>query len=117
MTNMPRHGTGVNIRALSIKRKLMLITMSTSTVALLLASIGFVAYDLVAFRSQMSDDLMTPFATTGMHDPAVGAAYRREILELPALANPTDAVRRFLGRDPSNDAYFRRIAGVSATTP
>jgi hypothetical protein len=52
MTDMPRRAPRVSLRILSIKRKLMLITMSTSTVALLLASIGFVVYDMVAFRSQ-----------------------------------------------------------------
>jgi PAS domain S-box-containing protein len=48
-----------SFRDLSIRRKLMLITMVTSTLALLLASVGFLAYDLFAFRRQMSQDLLT----------------------------------------------------------
>ena len=60
----------VSLRTLSIKRKLMLITMSTSTVALLLASVGFVVYDLVAFRNQMSDDLMTQAEIVGANSMA-----------------------------------------------
>jgi len=84
MTEMPRKATGVSLRTLSIKRKLMLITMSTSTVALLLASVGFVVYDLVAFRSQMSDDLMTQAEIVGANSMAA-LAFRdgpaaREIL-------------------------------------
>ena len=43
----------------SIKRKLMLITTVTSSLALLLASAGFVLYDLAAFRTRMSQDLVT----------------------------------------------------------
>ena len=43
----------------SIKRKLMLITTVTSSLALLLASAGFLLYDLTAFRARMSHDLMT----------------------------------------------------------
>ena len=41
----------MTFRSLSIKRKLMLITMLTSSLALLVASAGFLAYDLMAFRS------------------------------------------------------------------
>lgn len=42
---------------LSIKRKLMLITMGVSTVALLLFSIAFAGYELVSFRHSMRGDL------------------------------------------------------------
>ena len=67
---MARRTSRVSLRTLSIKRKLMLITMSTSTVALLLASVGFVVYDLVAFRNQMSDDLMTQAEIVGANSMA-----------------------------------------------
>ena len=81
---MPPRASRVSLRVLSIKRKLMLITMSTSTVALLLASVGFVVYDMVAFRSQMSDDLMTQAEIVGANSMAA-LAFRdgpaaREIL-------------------------------------
>src|SRR5436190_14302718 len=46
-------------RNLSIKRKLMLIIMVASTVALLLVSAGFVTYELVTFRQKMVRDLST----------------------------------------------------------
>ena len=45
------------IRNWSIKRKLMLITMATVSIALLLASAGFLAYDLVTFRNGMNSEL------------------------------------------------------------
>ena len=81
---MPPRASRVRLHVLSIKRKLMLITMSTSTVALLLASVGFVVYDMVAFRSQMSDDLMTQAEIVGANSMAA-LAFRdgpaaREIL-------------------------------------
>jgi signal transduction histidine kinase/FixJ family two-component response regulator len=44
---------------LSIKRKLMLIIMGVSTVALLLASAGFIAYELFAFKTATRQDLST----------------------------------------------------------
>ncbi|MET0213688.1 MAG: response regulator [Vicinamibacterales bacterium] len=60
----------MNIRRLSIKSKLILITMVTSALALLLASAGFVAYDLVRFRVQMSEDLMTQAEVIGLNSSA-----------------------------------------------
>jgi PAS domain S-box-containing protein len=44
---------------ISIKRKLRLIIMVASTVALLLVSAGFVTYELVTFRQTMTRDLST----------------------------------------------------------
>ena len=49
----------MTFRGLSIKRKLMLITMVTSSLALLVASVGFLLYDLTSFRARMRHDLIT----------------------------------------------------------
>ncbi len=46
-----------SLRNVSIKRKLLLIIMLTSSVALLMASGAFVAYELVRFRQDMVRDL------------------------------------------------------------
>ena len=45
------------LRDLSIKGKLMLITMAINTVSLTLASAAFVVYELSAFRSQMRQEI------------------------------------------------------------
>ena len=45
------------LRDVSLKRKLMVIIMLTSSVALLLACAAFVAYERVVFRKDMVDDL------------------------------------------------------------
>jgi len=47
----------VRLRDISIKRKLTLIIMAASTVALLLVSGGFVAYELITYRKAMRHDL------------------------------------------------------------
>ncbi len=47
------------LQNLSIKRKLTLITMLTSSIALILSSASFLIYDLVSFRHLLSQDLMT----------------------------------------------------------
>jgi signal transduction histidine kinase/CheY-like chemotaxis protein/methyl-accepting chemotaxis protein len=114
MTDRLRHGSVVSLRTLSIKRKLMLITMSTSTVALLLASAGLVVYDLVAFRSQMSDDLMTQAEIVGANSMAAlafrdGSAAReilsalkaRESIVAAALYAPDGALVADYRRDKS----------------
>jgi signal transduction histidine kinase/ActR/RegA family two-component response regulator len=49
----------MSLQNLSIKRKLTLITMLTSSIALVLSSVSFLIYDLVSFRSLLSQDLMT----------------------------------------------------------
>jgi signal transduction histidine kinase/ActR/RegA family two-component response regulator len=49
----------MNLQNLSIRRKLMLITMLTSSAALVLSSVSFLIYDLISFRRQLSQDLMT----------------------------------------------------------
>src|SRR4051794_29654400 len=43
----------------SIQSKLTVMTMVTTTAALLLASIGLMVYDLKSFREQMFQDLQT----------------------------------------------------------
>ena len=48
----------------------MLITIVTSSLALLLASVGFVAYDLTAFQARMSHDLMTQAEIIGSNSTA-----------------------------------------------
>jgi signal transduction histidine kinase/ActR/RegA family two-component response regulator len=47
------------LQNLSIKRKLTLITMLTSSIALILSSVSFLIYDLVSFRNLLRQDLMT----------------------------------------------------------
>jgi signal transduction histidine kinase/DNA-binding NarL/FixJ family response regulator len=49
----------MTLQNLSIKRKLMLITMLTSSAALVLSSVSFLIYDLASFRRQLTQDLMT----------------------------------------------------------
>jgi len=49
----------ISLRDASIKKKLTLIIMAASTVALLLASAGFVSYELFIFRQKMVRDLST----------------------------------------------------------
>jgi signal transduction histidine kinase/ActR/RegA family two-component response regulator len=51
------------VKHLSIKQKLTTVIMTVTTVALVLVSVGFVAYELVTFQNRMRQDL---FAQAGM---------------------------------------------------
>src|SRR5690349_10090279 len=49
----------MTLNNLRLKRKMTLVTMLTCVTALLLASVGFVIYDLSAFRSGIIDEQMS----------------------------------------------------------
>jgi Zn-dependent oligopeptidase len=55
----------------------------------------------------LGDDLFGRFAAEGVTSPAVGADYRRAILEPNGSRPANEMVRDFLGRDPTPDAWLR----------
>ena len=63
----------MNFQNLSIKRKLMWITMLISSAALILSSVSFLIYDLMSFRRQLSQDLMTQAEIIGFNSGAAMA--------------------------------------------
>jgi signal transduction histidine kinase/ActR/RegA family two-component response regulator len=62
---------------LSIKRKMMLITMLTSSAALILFSASFLLYDLISFRHSLSADLATQAEIIG-YNSAAAMAFKDE---------------------------------------
>jgi len=60
------------------------------------------------WSSVIGDDMFSRFAREGILSPAVGADYRREILEPNGSRDADDLVRAFLGREPSNEEFLRR---------
>jgi Zn-dependent oligopeptidase len=60
------------------------------------------------------DDMFSRFATEGTRSAAVGADYRREILEAPWTRPQVERLRRFLGREPSNAAFLERLGLTGA---
>src|SRR2546429_8385941 len=84
----------MNLRDLSIKRKLTLMAMLTSSLALLLSSAGFLIYDLVSFRKLLSKDLMTQ-AEIVAYNSAAAMAFKDDASAkgtLSALAAKDDIV-------------------------
>ncbi len=69
----------VRLRDISIKRKLTLIIVTASMVALLLVCGGFVTYDLVTYRRALGDDLSTLAALVGEQTaPALTLDFKTE---------------------------------------
>jgi signal transduction histidine kinase/CheY-like chemotaxis protein len=88
----------MNLKNLSIKRKLMLITMLTSGVAVVLSSAGFLIYDLTSFRHSLSQDLMTQAEIIG-YNSAAAMAFKDEsaaTVTLSALQAKEDIVSAVL---------------------
>ena len=55
------------------------------------------------------------FDRDGATSSVVGAAYRREILELGWADDPVAGLTRFLGRPPGEEAFLRRLALPSSS--
>src|SRR4030081_1631433 len=75
------------LQNLSIKRKLTLITMLTSSIALILASVSFLIYDLVSFRHLLTQDLMTQAEIIGYN-----SAGAMEFKDVPAATATLSAL-------------------------
>jgi signal transduction histidine kinase/CheY-like chemotaxis protein len=88
----------MNLKNLSINRKLMLITMLTSSVALVLLSASFLIYDLGSFRRFLSEDLATQAEIIG-YNSAAAMAFKDEAaatVTLSALKAKEDIVAAVL---------------------
>src|SRR5205085_11296633 len=67
----------MNFLNLSIKRKLILMTMLTSSLALLFSSVSFLIYDLISFRHLLTQDLATQAEIIG-YNSAAAIAFKDE---------------------------------------
>src|SRR5258706_4211190 len=99
------------LQNLSIKRKLTLITMLTSSLALILSSASFLIYDLVSFRHLLSQDLMTQAEIIG-YNSAGAMEFKDEpaaTATLSALTAKEDIVAAVLySRDGKMFAHYFR---------
>jgi Zn-dependent oligopeptidase len=55
------------------------------------------------------DDMFSRFEAEGYLDPGVGMDYRRKILERGGTADGMDLLHGFLGREPNNAAFLRKL--------
>jgi Zn-dependent oligopeptidase len=49
------------------------------------------------------------FEKEGVVNPAVGADYRHEVLEMGGSRDGIEHLRAFLGREPNNEAFLRKL--------
>jgi signal transduction histidine kinase/CheY-like chemotaxis protein len=105
------------LQNLSIKRKLTLITMLTSSAALVLSSFSFLIYDLISFRHLLIQDLMTQAEIIGYN--SAGAMEFKDVpaatATLSALTAKEDIVAAALyTRDSKVFASYSRVNGPVA---
>src|SRR5881296_2088705 len=109
------------LQNLSIKRKLTLITMLTSSIALILSSVSFLVYDLVSFRNLLRQDLMTQAEIIG-YNSAGAMEFKDEpaaTATLSALTAKEDIVTAVLYKPDGKifAHYFRGNAAFSGFLP
>jgi signal transduction histidine kinase/ActR/RegA family two-component response regulator len=101
----------MNLHKLSIRRKIILITMLTSSVALLLSAASFLIYDLISFRHLLTEDLTTQAEIIG-YNSAAAMAFKDEpaaTATLSALTAKGDIVAAVLyNPDGKMFAYYFR---------
>ncbi|MDB6064664.1 MAG: hybrid sensor histidine kinase/response regulator [Pedosphaera sp.] len=106
------------LRNISIKRKLTLIIMAASTVALLLISSAFVLYELITFRQSMTRDISTLAEIIGNQSTAALAYDDRATAEeiLGALSAKQHIVSACIYKDGKVFARYPKNASP-ATFP
>jgi heme/copper-type cytochrome/quinol oxidase subunit 2 len=69
---------------------------------------GYYGY---AWADAIAADLASRFRASeeGFMDKAIGAQFRKEILEVGGSRDPAESVRIFLGRDWNTDAFFEEM--------
>jgi signal transduction histidine kinase/DNA-binding NarL/FixJ family response regulator len=111
----------MSLQNLSIRRKLILITMLTSSMALLLSSASFLIYDLVSFRHLLTQDLTTQAEIIG-YNSAAAMAFKDEpaaTATLSALTVKGDIVAAVLYSPDGKifAEYFRNDKTLPAFVP
>jgi Zn-dependent oligopeptidase len=110
------HGTETGIDLEKVLREgsaIGLIPFHEGTFAL--ASFGHLmgGYDAAYYGYMWSevfgDDIFSRFEEEGVTSPEVGIAYRREVLEKGGTLDADEMLVRFLGRDPDNRAFLRKL--------
>lgn len=59
------------------------------------------------------DDMFSVFQDEGIMSPAVGARYRKEVLETGGSRDAIEHLRAFLGREPSAEAFLAKLGITS----
>lgn len=70
------------------------------------------AYYGYMWSEVFGDDMFSRFEEEGVTNPAVGMAYRREVLEKGGSVDADEMLVRFLGRKPENKAFLRKLGIV-----
>jgi len=70
------------------------------------------AYYGYLWAEVFGDDMFSRFEEEGITSPVVGRAYREKVIGRGGAVDPDDMLLEFLGREPNNDAFIRKV-GIS----
>ncbi len=70
------------------------------------------AYYGYMWSEVFGDDMFSVFEEKGATNPEVGMAYRKEVLEKGGSLDADEMLRNFLGREPNNEAFLKKL-GIS----
>lgn len=56
-----------------------------------------------------SQDMFSRFEKAGLLNPTTGADYRKTILESGNMRDAIDLIREFLGREPTSEAFYKKL--------
>jgi signal transduction histidine kinase/ActR/RegA family two-component response regulator len=115
-----------HFRDLPIRRKLLVMTLTSTTVALTFASGGFLGWDIMQFRAQVGRDMLAQSAIIAENSGApltfgddrvagqiLGALRVRPSVEMACLYQPGGAVLTGYQRDPGSACPGQPPAGSS----
>jgi len=72
------------------------------------------AYYGYMWSQVFGDDMFSRFAAEGVTNPAVGRAYRKDVIGRGGSWDAGDMLVSFLGREPNNEAFLAKL-GISGT--
>ncbi len=64
-----------------------------------------------------ADDIFSRFAKEGVFNPEVGMAWRKEVLEKGSSRPEMESLKAFLGREPSEEAFLKKMRGETPAKP
>jgi Zn-dependent oligopeptidase len=111
LTDLAMHTTETNTDVSELYKRIHTEVMTYAPESRFMATFAQSGYGYYKYTwsEVYSADLFSRFQEEGMLNEKLGRHYRSTILAPGAMKNPFELLRDFLGRDPTSDAFVRKI--------